>query len=274
MNRKFKLLINLIAITMLAISNISISQVTETRGSTEMEKKGFDLSARSSRTDNGFTSSEVKVTMTLKNSAGQETSRQMEFITLEIDDENKGDKSMIIFNTPKDVEGTALLSHAKILKPDDQWLFLPALKRVKRISSKNKSGPFVGSEFSFEDFTSTELNKYDYLWLREEPCGDKTCDVIERKPLYKYSGYSRQIAWIDQKDFQVQKIEFYNRRNSLLKTLTLEDYRQYGTIWRAQKLHMQNNTNGKSTDLIYEEYRFKVGLTDSDFVKGRLTELR
>jgi outer membrane lipoprotein-sorting protein len=198
----------------------------------------------------------------------------MEFITLEVTDEDKGDKSLVIFNTPKDVEGTALLSHAKILDPDDQWLFLPALKRVKRISSKNKSGPFVGSEFAFEDFTSTELNKYDYLWLRQEACGDMICDVIQRKPRYKYSGYKKQIAWIDQKDLQLRKIEFYNRRDSLLKTLTLEDYRQYGSIWRAHKLHMLNHSNGKSTDLIYDNYQFKVGLTDNDFVKGRLAELR
>ena len=74
----------------------------------------------------------------------------------------------MVFRTPRDIEGTALLSHAQILEPDNQWLYLPALKRVKRISSANKSGPFVGSEFAFEDFTALELNKYDYVWLSEE----------------------------------------------------------------------------------------------------------
>ena len=83
--------------------------------------------------------------------------------TLEVPDESVGDKSLIIFDSPRDIKGTALLSYAKILDPDDQWLYLPALKRVKRISSVNKSGPFVGSEFAFEDFTALELNKYASL---------------------------------------------------------------------------------------------------------------
>jgi predicted RND superfamily exporter protein len=241
---------------------------------TDLSTKGYEISARSDRTDRGFIDSEVDMTMILRNKAGEESSRSISFTTLEVVDENVGDKSLVVFNTPKDVEGTALLSHAKILDPDDQWLFLPALKRVKRISSKNKSGPFVGSEFAFEDFTSTELNKYSYLWLREEACGDMTCDVIERKPKYEYSGYTKQIAWIDQSDYQLRQVDFYDRRDSLFKTLTLEDYKNYDGIWRSQKLHMVNHKNGKSTDLVYSDYKFKVGLKNNDFVKGKLTQLR
>ncbi len=241
---------------------------------TELANKGHEISARSDRTDRGFIDSEVDVTMILRNKAGQESSRSMSFVTLEVADESVGDKSLVVFNTPKDVEGTALLSHAKILDPDNQWLYLPALKRVKRISSKNKSGPFVGSEFAFEDFTSTELNKYSYVWLREEPCGDMTCDVIERKPKYEHSGYTKQIAWIDQTDFQLRKVDFYDRRDSLFKTLRLQEYKNYGGIWRAQKLNMSNHKNGKVTELIYSDYKFKVGLSGIDFVKGKLTQLR
>ena len=167
-----------------------------------------------------------------------------------------------------------MLSHAKILDPDDQWLFLPALKRVKRISSANKSGPFVGSEFAFEDFTALELNKYDYTWLREEEYGGFSTDVIERRPRYENSGYSRQVSWVDRDVYQVRKVEFYNRRGDLLKTLTLADYRNYDGVWRSQRMEMVNHQTGKSTDLLYGEYRFGVGLKDSDFVKGRLTRLR
>lgn len=235
--------------------------------------KGHAVSARSDRSDRGFADSEVAVTMVLKNAAGQETSRAMTFTTLEVADESLGDKSLVLFNTPKDVEGTALLSHAKMVDPDDQWLYLPALKRVKRISSKNKSGPFVGSEFAFEDFTATELNKYDYLWLREEPCGVFTCDVVQRTPRYEHSGYTKQIAWIDQSVHQLRQVEFYDRRDSLLKTLSLSDYRDYNGIWRSHRLSMLNHTNGKSTVLIYGDFTFKVGLGEHDFVKGRLTQL-
>ncbi len=239
------------------------------------EDKGFEIAARSDRSDRGFADNVVDLQMILRNRAGRESTRTLQISTLEIPDEQVGDKSLIVFDTPADIEGTALLSHAKMVDPDDQWLFLPALKRTKRISSVNKSGPFVGSEFAFEDFTALELNKYTYKWLREEACGDFVCDVVERYPRYEYSGYTRQISWVDQDVYQVRKVEFYDRRDDLLKTLTLEDYREYeGSYWRALKLLMVNHQTGKSTDLMYSDYRFKTGLTDRDFVKSALNRLR
>ena len=239
------------------------------------EEKGFAVAARSDRSDRGFGDSEAEMTMVLRNAAGQESSRNMHFTTLEMPDESVGDKSLVLFSTPRDIEGTALLSHAKILDPDDQWLYLPALKRVKRISSRNKSGPFVGSEFAFEDFTASELNKFNYKYLREESCGDLNCDVVERFPRYENSGYTRQIAWVDTTDYQIRKIEFYDRRGSLLKELTFEDYRKYADkYWRPHRMIMKNVQTNKSTDLVYGEYKFSVGLKDKDFVKGRLSRLR
>jgi len=152
---------------------------------------------------------------------------------------------------------------------------LPALKRVKRISSVNKSGPFVGSEFAFEDFTALELNKYTYKFLREEACGEFACDVIERHPRYEFSGYTRLVTWIDQEVFQIRKVAFYDRRGDLLKTLTLENYQIYdGKFWRAHTLAMVNHQTGKSTDLNYGDYTFGAGLDDNDFVKGVLKRLR
>ncbi|UCF68877.1 MAG: outer membrane lipoprotein-sorting protein, partial [Acidobacteriota bacterium] len=139
----------------------------------------------------------------------------------------------------------------------------------------NKSGPFVGSEFAFEDFTSLELNKFDYKYLRSEACGDLECDVVERYPRYEHSGYTKQIAWIDTEVYQLRKVEFYDRRGDLLKTLSLEDYRQYeGAYWRAHVLRMVNHQTGKSTDLLYSDYRFGLGLSERDFVKGVLTRIR
>ena len=142
------------------------------------DDRGFEIAARSDRTDLVFGDSEVELKMVLRNAAGQEATRALRIATLEKPDESVGDKSLVVFDTPRDIQGTALLSHAKILDPDDQWLYLPALKRVKRISSSNKSGPFVGSEFAFEDFTDIELNKFSYTYIAEVPCGDLTCDVL------------------------------------------------------------------------------------------------
>tara|TARA_R110002096_G_scaffold322635_1_gene516678 strand:+ start:192 stop:1004 length:813 start_codon:yes stop_codon:yes gene_type:complete len=242
-----------------------------THADEDPEKKGYEIAARSDRTDRGFADSTVKLNMVLRNAAGKESSRSLEIRTFEIQDENIGDRSLVVFDSPRDIKGTALLSHAQILDPDDQWLFLPALKRVKRISSTNKSGPFVGSEFAFEDFTATELNKYHYKWLRSEACGEMTCDVIERYPRYENSGYTKQIAWIDQSVYQVRQLDFYDRKDSLLKTLELKDYREYEDgIWRSHKFIMKNLQTDKSTELIYSDYQFKTGLTENDFVKGIL----
>ncbi len=161
-----------------------------------IEEKSFAIAARSDRSDRGFTDSRVKMKMVLLNAAGRETTRTLVLNTLEVLDKQVGDKSIIIFDSPADIDGTALLSHAKFLHADNQWLYLPALKWVKRISSVNKSGPFVGSEFAFEDFTALELNKYSYRYIRSESCGELTCDVVELKPCYEYSGYSRQLAQV------------------------------------------------------------------------------
>ncbi|GLQ30342.1 outer membrane lipoprotein-sorting protein [Litoribrevibacter albus] len=263
------------AVLSTAVSSDSpVDGETPVRGSTEAQRKGFEIAARSDRSDRGFKDNEVTLSMILRNAAGEESRRALVITTLEVPDENEGDKSLILFETPRDIEGTALLSHAKILDPDNQWLFLPSLKRVKRISSRNKSGPFVGSEFAFEDFTSVELNKYDYEYLREEACGELKCDVVVRYPRYENSGYTKQIVWIDQQYFQVRKIDFYNRRDALLKTLTLEGYLNYNGYWRAHTVRMVNHQTNKSTDLVYGEYKFNVGLKETDFVKGRLSRLR
>lgn len=240
----------------------------------EAEAKGHAIAARADRSDNGFGSSSVEARMVLRNAAGQESNRKLRFLTLERENESVGDKTLVIFDTPRDVEGTALLSHAKILDPDDQWLYLPALKRVKRISSANKSGPFVGSEFAFEDFTSTELNKYSYKYIREAELDGMTVDVVERYPKYENSGYTRQISYIDQDIHQVRKLEFYDRKDTLLKTLLLLDYKTYEGVWRAHTFTMVNHQTGKETDILYAPYDFSVGLDDGDFRKGVLTRIR
>lgn len=266
----------MLAAVLLFADGAAATRVTAGNGSVDTaDRRGFAIAARSDRSDRGFGSSEVGLQMILRNAAGQESKRTLKILTLEKPDETEGDKSLVLFNTPRDIEGTALLSHARILDPDDQWLYLPALKRVKRISSSNKSGPFVGSEFAFEDFTAIELNKFDYRFIGTEPCADLQCDVVERLPRYRNSGYLKQIAWVDRTDFQIRKVEFYDRRGDLLKVLELSDYRLYDNgVWRAHRLSMSNVQTNKRTELLYDSYLFKVDLTERDFLKGRLSRLR
>tara|TARA_R110002126_G_scaffold3263_2_gene18607 strand:- start:35425 stop:36255 length:831 start_codon:yes stop_codon:yes gene_type:complete len=241
------------------------------------EEKGYEIAKASDRSDNGFNDHKVTMKMVLRNAQGQETTREMRFSVKEVPDENEGDKSLIIFDSPADIAGTALLSHTNILKPDNQWLLFPESGKVARISSKNKSGPFVGSEFAFEDFTSQELNKYKYKFLRQEACpnaAELTCDVVERFPLYERSGYTRQIGWTDTETLQTRKIDFYDRKDSLLKTLSFTDYELYeDKYWRVHVMKMVNHQTGKSTDLVYGDYNFHNGLDDKDFVKGVLSTL-
>ncbi|MGB1239312.1 MAG: outer membrane lipoprotein-sorting protein, partial [Pseudomonadales bacterium] len=155
------------------------------------------------------------------------------------------------------------------------WLYLPALKRVKRIASRNKSGPFMGSEFSFEDLASFEIEKYTYKYLRDEPCELGTCFVVEQYPTDKNSGYTRRVAWFDTAEYRNVKTDYYDRKNSLLKTLSSKEYKQYqGKFWRAHLMQMVNHQNQKSTDLKWSSYAFGTGLSDSDFNKNSLKRAR
>ena len=154
---------------------------------------------------------------------------------------------------------------------DDQWLYLPALARVKRIASANKSGSFMGSEFAYEDIGSQEVEKYTYKYLREETYEGVPCLVMERYPVSPYSGYKRELAWIDKAEYRSFKIEYYDRKDSLLKTLTWKDYKQYlNKHWRAAEMYMLNHQSGKSTLLKWNNYKFRVGLKDADFNEASL----
>ncbi len=237
------------------------------------EEKGLEIAQEVSRRDDGFHDFTAELTMVLKNKQGEESTRIIRNSTLEVPGD--GDKSLIIFDNPKDVKGTAFLSFTHKVKNDDQWLFLPALKRVKRISSSNKSGSFMGSEFAYEDITSQEVEKFTYRWLRDEKIGGKPAFVIERDPVDPNSGYTRQEVWYDQKEYIPLKIVFYDRKNALLKTLTYLEYKQYlGQYWRADRMEMINHQTEKSSVLNWKNYQFKTGLSDQDFNKNSLKRAR
>lgn len=225
------------------------------------------------RRDQGWTDTTAAVTMRLRTKSGRESLRQLRIRSLEMADD--GDRTLVIFDTPRDIKGTALLTFSYKVEPDDQWLYLPALKRVKRIASRNKSGPFVGSEFAYEDMTSPEVEKYTYKYLRNEKLDGRDAFVIERYPVDRDSGYTRQIVWIDTDEYRYRKVAFYDRRNSLLKTLTLNQYKQYlGKFWRPDRSYMLNHQSGKSTLLTYTNFRFKTGLNSRDFNRNRLKTVR
>ena len=233
------------------------------------EEKGLAIAQESDRRDQGFGDSTVDLEMVLKNRHGEESRRKLRIATLEV--RSDGDKSLSIFDNPADVKGTALLTFSHKVADDDQWLYLPALARVKRIASANKSGSFMGSEFAYEDISSQEVEKYTYKYLREETYEGVLCFVMERYPVSPYSGYKRELAWIDKAEYRPFKIDYYDRKDSLLKTLTWKDYKQYlNKHWRAAEMYMLNHQSGKSTLLIWSNYKFRVGLKDADFNEASL----
>lgn len=238
-------------------------------------ERGKAIMVEADKRDTGFGDLQADMQMILKNAHGQQSERELRTRVLE---KKGGDWGLIIFDEPKDVDGTALLTHSYVEKDDDQWLYLPALKRVKRIASSNKSGPFVGSEFTYEDLSSQEIEEYtDYELLREEQCPDseEQCWVVKRVPIDEDSGYSKQVAWLDQSEYRTRKVDFYDRKGDLLKTLVFEDYEFYlDDYWYPHKMVMSNHQTGKSTVLNWKKYAFNNGYTDRDFDRNALKRIR
>lgn len=259
----------LLSLTLIAAMTLS----TFTAAAQTAAEKGLLISKQAKEKDLGWVDTTADMLMTLKNTQGQQSVREIKIKSLEVSGD--GDKSLTIFNKPRDVKGTAFLSFSHTDKADDQWLYLPALKRVKRISSRNKSGPFMGSEFAFEDLSSFEVEKFTYKYLAEENLNGLVSHKIEQYPTDKSSGYTRRIVWIDKEHLRTLKVDFYDRKDSLLKTLEFNDYQLFlGTYWRALSQVMTNHQTGKSTELTWNNYEFKTGLKSSDFNRNALKRAR
>ena len=239
--------------------------------------RGLEIATEVDKRDRGWGDVTVEGEMVLKNKAGNESVRKFRSTILEAEDAAVGDMSIITFSEPRDVRGTALLTHSKIEPDDDsQWIFLPAVKRVKRISSSNRTGKFVSSEFSYEDLGSEEVADNHHIWLEDAPCkhnASLTCAAVESRPKNKKSGYSRRVSFIDLAEYRVHRIDFYNRRGDLEKSLVFSDYRQYlDAYWRAHVMTMNNSQTGKSTTLTWDEYSFANGLGARDFTPQGLAK--
>lgn len=244
------------------------------------EEKGLAIANEAQKRNEGWVDSKVELKMILENKQGEKSERNMRLRALEVISDTDGDKSLTYFSSPADVQGTALLSFTHFKTPDDQWLYLPALKRVKRIASANKSGSFVGSEFAFEDLLAQEVPRFTYKFLREEACPTEeakglSCFVSERFPTYENSGYTRQVSWVDKKDYQVRKLEFYDRKSEHSKTLMFTGYRQYlGKYWRAHTLAMTNHQTDKKTTLSFGNFELNAKVDQSEFDPDALGRLR
>lgn len=232
-------------------------------------ERGLAIAKEADLRDQGFHDYETRARMTLRNAQDEERLYEMRWRGLET--AGYGDKTLIVFDDPADVRGTAMLTWSHKGGMHEQWLYVPAYRKEKRIVSRARSRPFMGSEFTYEDLISQKAEMYSYKYLRDEELGGQACFVIEREPADPNSGYTRQIVWIDQVEYRPQKIEFYDRKESLLKTLVFRDYGQYlGKYWRASEVFMENHETGTSTRIDFAEYRFQTGQRESDFSRSAL----
>ncbi|PCK02991.1 MAG: outer membrane lipoprotein-sorting protein [Alteromonadaceae bacterium] len=259
---------SLISVGIVSLLALNISYVNA-----GVKEKGRTIAEEAELRDRGWQDTSANLEMMLYNKKGQSSLRKLSIKTLEV--EGDGDKSITTFNYPRDVQGTAFLSYSHALKPDQQWLFLPALKRVKRIASANKSGPFLGSELAYEDLASFEVEKYDYEYLKDEKLNGEDTYVVRFLPKYEYSGYKYQEVWIDQAEYRLLKVDYYDRKGAKLKTMLLNGYNQYlDKYWRADEYVINNHQTGKKTVLKWRDYQFRTALLDKDFDKNSLKRAR
>jgi len=182
--------------------------------------------------------------MVLVDKKGNKENRALRWYTKELSGQES--RYLIVFDSPAAIKGTALLTWDHASKASDQWLYLPAGKRVQRIASGSKKGYFAGTDFTYEDLEPVDLDDFTFKILREEKIDKKDCWVIEAEPANKTaakeSSYGRRLFWVRQDIYLTIKIEFYDQATKLIKTQTAYEFVQIkGTMWRSSKVLMDNH---------------------------------
>jgi len=237
--------------------------------------KGLKIMQKIESKNKGFIGEQSDMVMTLIDARGRRILRQMVGMVMEVDTD--GDKSKITFLSPKDVKGTKMLTHSHKSKDDDQWLYLPKARRLRRITSKSKSSSFMASEFSFEDLGSQETGKYNFRWLKdtEMKLGKKAVKVhvIERISKNK-GGYSKVILYMSPAISNPLKTEYYNRRNEKFKVATFSNYKKFKvgkkSVYRAAKIHMKNLKTKKESIFEWNNRKIGVSFSERKFSKNSL----
>lgn len=234
------------------------------------EQKGTEIAVAAHKANGGWGTERAALTMLLVSAQGDQTTRKLHIETLE--GVVEGDRSRVTFEWPADVKGTRLLTWSHKDGNDDQWLYLPSIKRVKRISASDKSGSFMGSEVAYEDLGSQEPERYRYKWLADAKEGGRDAWQLERVPLAKGSGYARHVVWLD-KEFQLPvRIDYYDRKNELLKTSRYSKHTKYGNGWKVDNIEVSNVQTKKKTVLDWTERRIGVKLDRAMFESSALED--
>jgi Outer membrane lipoprotein-sorting protein len=185
-------------------------------------------------------------------------------------------KTLLRYLAPPDVENTALLTWEGREGNDDQWLYLPATRKVKRIAASGKKNRFMGTDFSYEDLRPENLALHTYTVLGAERVEDADCWVIEAGPASERqaadSGYGKRKLWIRKDNYFTVKQEYYDKKERLLKLASTRNVVNVArTFWRAQEVEMRDVQAGTRTVMVTQDRALETGLNEAFFTEAELT---
>jgi len=207
----------------------------------------------------------ARVLMRLISKGGGERIREM--IMLRLDREDGGEqKYFLYFLQPGDVRDMTFMVWKHPQRDDERWLFIPAIKLVRRIAANDKRSSFVGSDFSYEDVSGREVEEDVHTFVREETRNGRPVFVIRSVPKDdKSSDFSYRLAWIDKENSVLWQEEYYDKRSQLYRVFTADEVKQVEGQWTTVKRTMKNVQNGHRTEVTFVEMDYNVGLDDSLF---------
>ena len=205
------------------------------------------------------------LTMTLTNKQGKQRIRVIKQFTKDI---GNVEKSIMFFQSPADVKNTSFMNWSYDTdQNDDQWIYLPAIKKTKRISSDSKSDYFMGSDFTYDDLGDRKLNADNHKLLREESINGKACYVVESVSKDEDYMYTKTITWIDKSNFIGVQKEFYDEDEELLKVLTIKKYEEISGLWVITNSEMKNVQKNHLTSMILSNVQVNTGISASKFTE-------
>ncbi|MCK5468249.1 MAG: outer membrane lipoprotein-sorting protein [Cyclobacteriaceae bacterium] len=212
---------------------------------------------------------ESDMTMTLINSKGKERQR---FLHQYFKDYGEVEKKTMFFKSPADVKNTSFMNYSyDDDRDDDQWLYLPALKKVKRISGGSKDDYFMGSDFTYEDMEKRSPNKDNHKLLKTETLNGEECYVIESTP--KEEGqYSKRVAWVIKDKWIPLKLEYYDEDEDLLKILSITKYEELSGYWTIITQLMENVQREHKTVISLADIKIENGIGDSYFTQRAMAK--
>jgi hypothetical protein len=174
-------------------------------------------------------------------------------------------KAVLRFVAPAEVKGVALLIANHPDRASDQWMWIPALQRDRRIALQDRSTRFFGTDFSFEDLEERDVNQYNYRLLNEEPLDGVITWKIESVPSEKKtSQYTKSIIWIRKDTYAIAQIENYIK-NDVVRRLRYSDFAQLQGIWTGRRMEMHDLRKNSRTILSLEKLQYNIPLKDEDF---------